>query len=374
MAELKNKYVQLFFRKSLPEDRKDLVKQLFALGIGYLGAQLFILLSMPLPWMLGSMAACAAAAIVGLPIGNPKQLRSLMIPIIGVSLGSVFSPHSLEALIKMGLGLIALIAAMVAAAVSCYALYRKTTDMDEATSVFCSMPGGLAEMVILSDGAGVDTAKVALMQAVRVFTVVMAVPLWFRFSEGLTYASGRIPLSVPVSTVSWEEISLIGAIALIGGVVAVLMRLPAAILVGPLFLCVFLQLGGITNLEPVSEFVAFAQLALGTSVGSRLTLPGRKEAPKLLILGVVSAFIMIGFAAVAAMTVINFVDLPLHQVLLSFAPGGIPEMALMALALGADVTIVVSVQVARISFIILLARILLKILTKRPKTDGIASK
>lgn len=361
-------FLKPFIRESLPKSRKDIVKQLFALCIGYLGAQFFILLNMPLPWMLGSMAACAAAAIVGLPIGNPKELRSLMIPIIGVSLGSVFSPHSLDALIQMGLGLIALIAAMIGASLSCYALYRRTTDMDEATAVFSAMPGGLAEMVILSDGAGVDTAKVALMQAVRVFTVVMAVPLWFRFSEGLTYASGNIPLSVPVSTVSAEEIGLIGLIALVGGVTAVLMRLPAAVLVGPLFLCVFLQLGGITDLKPVSEFVAFAQLALGTSVGSRLTLPGRREAQKLLVIGVLSAFIMIAFAAVAAMAVVNFVDLPLHEVLLSFAPGGIPEMALMALALGADVTIVVSVQVARISFIILMARILLKIITLKAKS------
>lgn len=348
----------------LPRSRREVFEQTLALGIGYLGAQLFLLIKMPLPWMMGAMTATAIAALLKAPVGNPRQLRTLVVPVLGVSLASAFAPQSMEALQAMGVGLAVLAVNIMVAAFICAKFYQRFAHVDKPTSLFAAMPGGLVEMVILSEGAKIDTAKVALLQTARVFTVVMLVPLWFRFHDGLVYTSGRVPLSIPAADVTWVQVVEIIVIAIVGVRAALLLRAPAAVLVGPLFLCGALQLFDVTNLRPVSEFVSISQLALGTSVGARLRLPPGRQALRLLIVGVIGACIMIALAVGSALLVTEIVSLPMQEVLLCFAPGGIAEMALMALALGVDVTVVVSVQVSRIAIIVVLARILMRFFAK----------
>ncbi|WP_051630473.1 AbrB family transcriptional regulator [Afifella pfennigii] len=343
-------------------DRRRLAGQVLALAIGFLGAQAFLFISMPLPWMLGSMAACALASIFNAPLRNPRKLRSVMVAVLGVSLGSAFTPEAVGALGSVAFGLVVLLLAMAAAAFACFLLYRRFGGLEPAPALFAAMPGGLAEMIVLSESTGKGTTSVALLQATRIFTVVMLIPLWFRVTEGLTYSGGANPLSISVAEVAWLDIGLIALLAVLGAIGARRLNLPAALLIGPMLLSAVLHLGGATEVKPVSEFVAAAQLVLGTSVGARFNLVTGREAAGLVGLGLIGSLIMIASAAAAAVLVAGTTTLPFDQILLSFAPGGIAEMALMSLALGADVSIVVSVQVARIAVIIVAARLLLRFL------------
>ena len=80
-----------------------------ALIIGVASGWLFNLAKMPLPWMLGPMFGNFLATIIGLPVIGPKRLRPFVGVVIGVMLGSSFTPFFLTtsrpALSLMFLGL-----------------------------------------------------------------------------------------------------------------------------------------------------------------------------------------------------------------------------------------------------------------------------
>ena len=72
-----------------------LLRFLAALAVGAAGGALFWSIHAPLPWVLGSMAACAVASVAGLPIQASAATRRPMAAVIGVVLGSSFGPHLL---------------------------------------------------------------------------------------------------------------------------------------------------------------------------------------------------------------------------------------------------------------------------------------
>ena len=71
---------------------------LLAITIGGVGGFVFNWLKMPLAWMLGSCMFTTVAAFAGLRVGMRVQLRQGMIIILGVLLGSGFSPDLVQRL------------------------------------------------------------------------------------------------------------------------------------------------------------------------------------------------------------------------------------------------------------------------------------
>ncbi len=69
-----------------------------ALAIGITTGCLAFWLGMPLPWMLGPMIGNTLAAVLKLPTAPPTRIRPIVIPVIGVMLGSGISPEILSAL------------------------------------------------------------------------------------------------------------------------------------------------------------------------------------------------------------------------------------------------------------------------------------
>ncbi|MGB4907570.1 MAG: AbrB family transcriptional regulator, partial [Tabrizicola sp.] len=62
------------------------------LALGSLGGLAFYGLALPLPWMLGALFITMIAAVAGLPVLGPMRLRPAIVAVIGVLLGSRFSP------------------------------------------------------------------------------------------------------------------------------------------------------------------------------------------------------------------------------------------------------------------------------------------
>src|SRR4051812_30804070 len=61
--------------------------------LGTMGGAVFSWFQLPLAWMIGSMVFCTVASMLGLPIKVPGGLRSGMIMILGIMLGSAFTPQ-----------------------------------------------------------------------------------------------------------------------------------------------------------------------------------------------------------------------------------------------------------------------------------------
>src|SRR5690349_11768416 len=132
------------------------VRFIAALLVGAAGGWIFARAGLPLPWMLGSMTACTLASLVRAPIAAPGTVRPPMTMIIGVMLGTGFTPQIIESVgnwIPTVLGLAGFIAVSGAA---CVTYFRRVEGFDRPTAYFAGMPGGLVEMVIAGEDKGGD--------------------------------------------------------------------------------------------------------------------------------------------------------------------------------------------------------------------------
>ena len=64
------------------------------LALGAMGGAIFFHFRMPLAWMMGAMVICTIASIYGTKLQVPQKLRSVMVSVLGVLLGSTFTPES----------------------------------------------------------------------------------------------------------------------------------------------------------------------------------------------------------------------------------------------------------------------------------------
>ena len=60
------------------------------------GGAVFDWLTVPLAWLIGAMVITTAAALSGAPLKGPGRLRNVMIGVLGIMLGSAFTPDALD--------------------------------------------------------------------------------------------------------------------------------------------------------------------------------------------------------------------------------------------------------------------------------------
>ena len=154
----------------------------FALAIGAVSGWIAALAGMPLPWMLGPMIGNTLAAILSLPIRGPDRLRPLVIPVIGVMLGSAMTPEMFDAAGRYATSFALLLPFLGVTAFVSYAIYRRVGRYDPVTAFFSAMPGGLNDMLILGGAAGGNEKRIALAHAARVLLVILFVVLFYGYA------------------------------------------------------------------------------------------------------------------------------------------------------------------------------------------------
>ncbi|NNL18083.1 MAG: AbrB family transcriptional regulator, partial [Boseongicola sp.] len=155
------------------------LRQSTGLAIGLVGAILASRLGIPLPWMLGPILMVTLAAVLGANLQAPIILRKLLLPVLGVMLGSGFSPI-IFGNVASWLFTIAVLPVYVALAFGlAFLVYRKVGGYDPVTAYFSSAPGGLNDMMIIGAEAGGIERRIALAHASRILVVVGFVSFFF---------------------------------------------------------------------------------------------------------------------------------------------------------------------------------------------------
>jgi uncharacterized protein len=323
----------------------------FALGLGALGGLLFAALRLPLPWMLGSMAFCTVGALFRAPIAAPDIVRPPMAAIIGVLLGSGFSPALLDRLGGWTISMLGLVLFVIVSGAACVLFLRKIARLDMTTAYFAAMPGGLAEMVILGEQRGGDARVIALMHSARILLVVMTLPFLVQALAGAgTIARSRIGTSVfeaPWTNHAW----LIGT-AMAGIVLGRLLRLRAAFLLGPMLASAVTHLAGWTDFVPPYEIINLAQLVLGTTIGCSFVGTPFREIRRIFAMSLGTTAILLVITLVFAVGLSRLASFETTALLLAYSPGGLAEMSLIALALQLEVAFVAAHHVVRLFLVL----------------------
>ena len=350
--------------------RADLLRLTKALAIGTLGGALFFALNMPLAWMMGAMVVTTIAALSRVTLYVPGRLRSAMIAILGVLLGSTFTPEALDKVAEWPITLASLAVYLVLVTSMLYVYFRRVMGFDPATAYFSATPGGLNEMVIVGRAMGGDDRAIALVHGARILLVVLTLPFWFRYAYGVGSAGGGAGTGT-LSDIGWLDGTVLVACAVIGPMIGKLLRLPAYRLVGPMLASAAVHIGGVTSSAPPMELVAMAQVIVGTAIGARFAGSPLKWVFKIIAASIGSTSLMLGATVGFALLLSPLSGIPFAPVVLAFSPGGLAEMSLIALALGVETAFVATHHVARIGMIVIAAPLVFRKLgVKRPNSGS----
>ena len=332
------------------------------LVLGVAGGTLFYFLHLPLPWMLGAMAATTIAAMSGVRVALMPTLRMVFISILGIMLGSAFTPEVVQSLsVWLGsfgwLGLYVILATFVV-----FAFYRRVARYDPVTAYFSAAPGGLSEMILAGGALGGDERRISLAHGARILIAIFALSFGYRWFGGyVPPASGSPILSTAIEIEDWL---VLGGCGIVGFLVARALRMPAYALVGPMVLSAIAHASGLTISRPPIWLVAAAQIVVGAMVGSRFDGVSPRTVGHALLLAGGATIVLLGFAALFGAAVERTLGIPFSAALLAFAPGGLAEMSLIALSLNVDAAYVSSHHIVRIFMIVLAAPLVFRLLRR----------
>ncbi len=336
---------------------------LTALVIGAAGGVVFAWFDLPLPWMLGAMATTMGASLLGADIAVPQSVRKPMIGLIGVILGSAFTSDRLGDLIAW-LPSVATLPIYVLALGALIMFYlRRVSGFDHTTAFFAATPGGLSEMVILSDQLGGDLRNVALFHSARLVLIVFSIPALASFVVDIDQTA--VFVDIRHNDIRPLELASLLGVGLVGWALARPLRLPAASFMGPLLASTIAHLSGLVSASPPIFLLAAAQLVIGSTVGARFSGVPLRLIMRTLGIGGGGALMMFALTLVFAAMLHQMTGHPMTLLLLALIPGGFPEMSLIALGMGMDPAFVVTHHGVRVLLVVAFALPIFTLLTRR---------
>lgn len=319
---------------------------------------MFYLLRLPLPWVLGPLFSCALAKLVfKKTLLWPKWLRSSALIVLGYMLGRTFTRESVSGILGIWpLLLLVSLASLLILLGSSWAM-QKAAGLDRATSLFGSLPAGVVQAVaICEDIKGADISVVSLMQVIRVLVVVTVIP--FIATRVLAHPSGNgdaIAAPAPVSAhITYRDIALWALYYLIISLLVYLcnkVKFRGNSLIVPLTATAVLALCGLPVPALPSGISLLAQICMGINIGLQIQINNLTAWKKISLTAVISNLITIALFAALDYLITLISPLDYLTMFIGTAPGGITEMGVTALLLGADVTVVSIFQIFRLLFV-----------------------
>ncbi len=345
---------------------RRLLRAALTLALGAAGGIAADAIGVPLAWMMGAMVVTTAASMAGLPLLVPAWARQPNVAVLGVMLGSGFTPLIIQRFddwLPTILG-VAVYVTLVTFILSWY--FRRIGHFDPVTAFFAGSPGGLNEMVIAGREMGGDDRTIALVHGARVLLVVMAVPFGF-VVFGDYHPGSRPPIGGAVFDLPWRDALLLAGCAVVGAVGAKLLRIPAAFVIGPMIVSAAVHLTGWSDSRPPAFLVGLAQVVLGCGVGARFSGVAFGFLLRILRLSIGATLVMIGLTLAFAYALRGLAETSFEALVLALAPGGLAEMSLIALAMSIDAAFVATHHVLRIGMIVVAAPLLFRRAMKRRK-------
>lgn len=319
---------------------------------GAVAGVVFSRLGTPLPYMLGSLVFSAFMAVFlgdRFPAGYtfPVPMRHLFVGVIGVMIGAQVTPEIVALLPKMAVSVPAVLVFVALAHYGNFKIFRKVGKLDSKTAFYAGTPGGLLESLAFGEEDGADLRMLTILQFLRIIVVVVVLPFAISIYEGGPVGSAA-GLSSGLRASGLTDLALTLVFAVVGLWLGMLTRVPAAQLTGPLIIVGAASGFGLVDLTIAPWLVALAQVVLGATLGLRFVGLTRRMLVEGLGLAVLSSLFMMALGAVFAVVIARVAGLDIETMIISFAPGGVTEMSLIALSLAANPAFVTLHHLVRI--------------------------
>tara|TARA_B100000073_G_scaffold54989_1_gene40655 strand:+ start:102 stop:1175 length:1074 start_codon:yes stop_codon:yes gene_type:complete len=314
--------------------------------------------SIPLAWMLGPMIITSIAALSGLKVKMPKMALNSILIILGLHIGNYIDQNLFNQMINWIWTSFIMLIYIIICILLVSKYLEKFSGYGKKASIFSAAPGALGPLMILAENEKTDLSQVATSHLIRLIIIITVIPFII-----VNNTNSETLLIDKFDYMSQNHTNLI--LLIIASLFFIFifdkMKVPAALLSGTLFASGLLQITDIASYKLPNETVNFCLLILGSSVGCKFAEKTVKEIANNSLHSIVATTLLVVLGLIAAYVATFFVDTNILTLILSFSPGGIYEVAVIAIAFDLDPDFVAFHHIIRLLFILFTVPIILKI-------------
>ncbi len=326
------------------------------LAVACLGAFIAIKLKVPAGAMVGSMAAVIAFNLLTDKGFFYKDLKIVMQLVSGAMIGGKLGREDVKELKTIILPVIILLVMMVVLNLAFGSAIYLASDLDIATSLFATTPGGVSDMALISQELGANTAYVAILQVFRLLIIYSFCPPLFRMkmkkqtAENKTKEAAVQEKGEEISFIPVRFAGLILAAAAIGYLFYRLGVTAGAILGGMVGGAIFTLAAGKTVFP--KQVRTGLQIVAGAFIGMNMTRESMANIGALIVPILIMIVGILAFVFLTSWLIHKLTGLDYATCMFSSTPGGLQEMALLAEDMGVNPLKVSVMQTCRLFFVI----------------------
>ena len=343
---------------------KEIISKRFiwVLIISFPSAVLADFIKVPLAWFLGPMLFTSLASLLGLQLKMPRIILSLILILLGLYIGNYIDQNLFSQMSQWFWTSLIMLIYIIFSVLFVSKYLQKFSKYEKKTSIFSAAPGALGPLLILAEDEKSDLSHVATSHLIRLIIIITVFPLIVN-----SFYGGQ---SVEFSNEVIEDQNLINLVILIITSIILIyffnkLKIPAALLSGTLVASGFLQITDIASYQIPADIIDYCLLILGASVGCRFANKTFAEIGRNALHSFVATFFLVIFGIIAAYAASLVIDKNFFTLLLSYCPGGIYEVAVIAIFFNLDPEFVSFHHIIRLLMILFLVPIILRFIEKK---------
>lgn len=323
----------------------------------FIGGIIFTLLHTPIPWLLGPMAAVLVGArFEKISYYWPVRIRDAGLIIVGYSIGLSFTKTALLQIIAKLPSMLLMTVLLICFCAGIAYVVSKLTGVDYPTVLTGSIPGGLSQMIIFAEEMkGIDITTVTFLQVARLMMIIFVVPFLILgplfHHSGSGVAADVVSKAVHSTGPIFPNLLLLAIICVFSAFLARKLKFPTPNLLGPILGTAIAGISGLHGPVLPASVLDVSQFMIGAYIGLLLKPEKLENKAKIISLAFLSGLLMIAGAVGLGFLLIHFYHITPSTSLLSLAPGGMDQMAILAHEVNADLSMVTGFQLFRLFFI-----------------------
>ncbi len=316
----------------------------------------------PLAWFLGPMLITSLVSLMGLKTKMPKLVLSSTLILLGLYIGNYIDKGLFSQIHQWAFTSLIMLIYIVVSVLIVSRYLQIFSKYDKKTSIFSAAPGALGPLMILAEDEKSDLSQVATSHLIRLIIIITVFP----FIVNSFYDVENIKIAEEI--IKDQNILHLILLIIISIVLIIIFdkfRIPAALLSGTLFASGFLQISEIASYQLPPNIIDYCLLILGSSVGCRFADKTFSEIARNALHSFVATFLLVILGVVAAFAAGLVIDKNFFTLLLSYCPGGIYEVAVIAIFFDLDPEFVSFHHIIRLLMILFIVPLILKIIEKK---------
>ena len=328
------------------------------------GALIADYFNVPLAWFLGPMLVTSVVTLGGIKTKMPRLVLSTVLIFLGLYIGNYVDKSLFSQIHQWAWTSLIMLSYIIISVLLVSKYLQKFSGYGKKTSVFSAAPGALGPLLILAEDEKSDLSQVATAHLIRLIIIITVFP--FIVNSFHDTESIQIIESINEN----QNISHLLILIVLSIILIILfdkLKIPAALLAGTLVASGFLQITEIASYKLPANIIDYCLLILGASVGCRFADKTFKEIAKNTAHSFVATLLLVLLGLAAAFVAGLVIDKNFFTLLLSYCPGGIYEVAVIAIFFDLDPEFVSFHHIIRLLMILFVVPIILKFVYRNKK-------